>query len=387
MLMYEIFIRFFVLGLMSFGGPIAHIGYFQREFVEKRRWITHQEFSDALSLCQFLPGPASSQLGMYIGYQKGGALGAILAFIGFTFPSFLVLTLAASYQNILDHASVINLIIDAAKLLAVVVVFDAILQMIKKFIFDGKTVFFAVVSMSWVLLGGDVWRQMIPIIIAALFGAMFLQKKTDLADDTKLPESRINKQTLMLGGIFTLGLVVPLLSDHRILEIFGAFYQAGSFVFGGGHVVLPMLEPLVGEFVRPDVLVEGYAAAQLVPGPMFTMASFVGASIPDISPWLGSLIATVGIFLPGALLLFAALPNWQKWMHQPRFAGALILVNASVVGLLQAAFFQPVWQTAIGSYFDVCVVIGGWFLLSRFQWSIFRLMIFFFAYQFVFHTV
>ena len=182
-------------------------------------------------------------------------------------------------------------------------------------------------------------------------------------------------------------MVVPLLSDHRILEIFGAFYQAGSFVFGGGHVVLPMLEPLVGEFVRPDVLVEGYAAAQLVPGPMFTMASFVGASIPDISPWLGSLIATLGIFLPGALLLFAALPNWQKWMHQPRFAGALILVNASVVGLLQAAFFQPVWQTAIGSYFDVCVVIGGWFLLSRYQWSIFRLTIIFFAYQFILHTV
>ncbi|OEE75300.1 chorismate-binding protein [Enterovibrio norvegicus FF-162] len=370
--MLDVFIRFLVLGCMSFGGPVAHIGYFQREFVDKRKWIEEEKFSMALSLCQFLPGPASSQLGMFIGYHRAGYLGAIAAFVGFTFPSFLLLTLAAMYSASLGDATWLTILISAAKLLAVVVVADAIWTMARKFISDAVTFIVCAGSASWILWQSGLLAQLLPIVVAGLLGWLFIRKPVSI-------EAKANKdtsllQTLVLFGVFAALLILPTLSSAPLVSMFNHFYQAGSFVFGGGHVVLPLLQPLIGDAVTGDALVEGYAAAQLVPGPMFTIASYVGASMDGIHPVIGSVIATVAIFLPGALLLFAAIPVWQKVMNHNKFAGSVVLINAAVVGLLVAAFYQPVWVSAVHGIADMVAVVVGFAVLRKFNLSVFWLL-------------
>ncbi|CZF82023.1 putative chromate transport protein [Grimontia celer] len=369
--MLEVLFRFFVLGCMSFGGPVAHIGYFQREFVEKRKWIEEDKFSTALSLCQFLPGPASSQLGMFIGYHRAGYIGAIAAFIGFTFPSFALLTAAAMYSASLGESSALALLISAAKLLAVVVVADAIWTMARKFISDAVTLVVCVASASWILWQSGLVAQLMPILIAGILGWLFI-RKPEVATEAKEPTGI--KQTAILFGVFAALLVLPALSSAPVISLFNHFYQAGSFVFGGGHVVLPLLQPLIGDSVSGDALVEGYAAAQLVPGPMFTIASYIGASMEGINPILGSAVATIAIFLPGALLLFAAIPVWQAVMNHHKFAGSVVLINAAVVGLLVAAFYQPVWMSAVHGVSDVVAVIVGFAVLRKFNLSVFWLL-------------
>ncbi|PML78569.1 chromate efflux transporter [Enterovibrio norvegicus] len=371
--MFEVFYRFFVLGCMSFGGPVAHIGYFQREFVEKRHWIEEETFSTGLSLCQFLPGPASSQLGMYIGYHRAGYLGALAAFVGFTFPSFALLTLAAVYSAKLGDSSVLALLISAAKLLAVVVVADAIWTMAKKFLTDAATALVCFASAAWILWQTGLVAQLMPIVIAGVLGWVFIRKPESVAP--KAREGVNLTQTVSLFGVFAALLVLPALaSGSGLISVFNHFYQAGSFVFGGGHVVLPLLQPLIGDAVSGDALVEGYAAAQLVPGPMFTIASYIGASMDGIPPMLGSVIATLAIFLPGALLLFAALPVWQAVMSHHKFAGAVTLINAAVVGLLVAAFYQPVWVSAVHGIADIVAVVVGFAVMRKFNISVFWLL-------------
>ncbi|STO98704.1 chromate efflux transporter [Grimontia hollisae] len=369
--MLEVLLRFFALGCMSFGGPVAHIGYFQREFVEKRKWIEEEKFSMALSLCQFLPGPASSQLGMFIGYHRAGYLGAVAAFLGFTFPSFALLTVAAMYSTSLGESSALTLIISAAKLLAVVVVADAIWTMARKFISDAVTFSVCIISTAWILWQTGLIAQLMPIVIAGVLGWLFIRKPKTLVEAGK-PEGI--KQTAVLFGVFAIFLVLPALSRAPVVSLFHHFYQAGSFVFGGGHVVLPLLQPLIGDAVPGDVLVEGYAAAQLVPGPMFTIASYIGASMEGMNPVLGSAVATIAIFLPGALLLFAAIPVWQAVMHHHKFAGSVVLINAAVVGLLIAAFYQPVWASAVHGVADIVAVIIGFAVLRKFNLSVFWLL-------------
>ncbi|WP_407333831.1 chromate efflux transporter [Enterovibrio sp. 27052020O] len=370
--MLDVFIRFLVLGCMSFGGPVAHIGYFQREFVDKRKWIEEEKFSMALSLCQFLPGPASSQLGMFIGYHRAGYLGAIAAFVGFTFPSFLLLTVAAIYSASLGDATWLTILIAAAKLLAVVVVADAIWTMARKFISDAVTFVVCTGSACWILWQSGLIAQLLPIAVAGLLGWLFIRKP--VPTEAKANKDTSLTQTWVLFGFFAALLILPTLSSAPLVSMFSHFYQAGSFVFGGGHVVLPLLQPLIGDAVTGDALVEGYAAAQLVPGPMFTIASYVGASMEGIHPVIGSVIATVAIFLPGALLLFAAIPVWQKVMNHNKFAGSVVLINAAVVGLLVAAFYQPVWVSAVHGIADIVAVVVGFVVLRKFNLSVFWLL-------------
>ncbi|MDD1792265.1 chromate efflux transporter [Enterovibrio sp. ZSDZ42] len=370
--MLDVFIRFLVLGCMSFGGPVAHIGYFQREFVDKRKWIEEEKFTMALSLCQFLPGPASSQLGMFIGYHRAGYLGAIAAFVGFTFPSFLLLTLAAIYSAKLGDSTWLSILISAAKLLAVVVVADAIWTMAKKFITNASTLAVCVCSSGWILWQAGLLAQLLPIVVAGVLGWIFIRKPH--SQETSVNKDQSLTQTFVLFGVFVALLVLPSLTSTPLISMFNHFYQAGSFVFGGGHVVLPLLQPLIGDAVSGDALVEGYAAAQLVPGPMFTIASYIGASMDGIHPVVGSLIATLAIFLPGALLLFAALPVWQNVMNHNKFAGSVVLINAAVVGLLVAAFYQPVWMSAVHGISDIIAVVVGFVVLRKFNLSVFWLL-------------
>jgi chromate transporter len=384
--MIAIFYRFLLLGLISFGGPIAHIGYFQKECVGKQKWLTQEKFNEALALCQFLPGPASSQLGMYIGYQKGGYLGALLAFIGFTLPSFTLLTFAAIYTHQLSDNTFFSAFIYAAKLLAVVVVFDAINSMFRKFILDKTTFFVCALAAGVILLFTGLWTQLFVILMAASIGilAAKVKSKISLQITPEIKTPSLKKTSLFLGTFFIFFLL-PSFFDFKLAIIFNYFYQAGSLVFGGGHVVLPLLEPLLNQEINKNVLVEGYAAAQLIPGPMFTIASYIGASFTGINPFLGSIVATLAIFLPGALLLFAALPFWTKVLNHPSLSGAIRFINAAVVGLLIAAFFDPIWVSAIYHYTDIVLVLAGAVLIRFYNLSPFKLILPFFVYAYFLH--
>lgn len=369
--MYDVFIRFLVLGCISFGGPVAHIGYFQREFVEKRQWIGEEKFSMALSFCQFLPGPASTQLGLFIGYHRAGVRGAIAAFLGFTFPSFFLLTFAAIYSAQLEDSPALILLISAAKLLAVVVVADAIWTMAQKFIRCWATFCVCISSTAWILWQTGLMAQLLPILLSGVLGWFFI-RRAEGEKQTFAPVSF--KQPIVLIGLFLFLLIIPVFINSPLISLFNHFYQAGSFVFGGGHVVLPLLQPLIGSTLTDGVLVEAYAAAQLVPGPMFTIASYIGASIDGIHPIVGSIVATMAIFLPGTLLLFAVIPVWQTVMTHQKCAGSIVLINAAVVGLLLAAFYQPVWLSGVHDFADIFAVLIGFYVMRKYTFSVFSLL-------------
>ncbi|WBA19675.1 chromate efflux transporter [Salinivibrio kushneri] len=378
--MIELIKQFFLLGCMSFGGPAAHVGYFERVFVKNKRWLSEETFASGLAMSQFLPGPGSSQLGMYIGYQRAGYLGACGAFVAFTLPSFALLTAAAVLNSSGQASDWVSTIISAAKLLAVVVVIDATVSMGKKFIASWSSAVVAVITTLWLLLTpSGVLYQILPILIAGMVGAIGLAKP----QQSHTAVSIAWRRSASIIGLFLLLLTVPWLFNQTLwVQVFNLFYQAGSFVFGGGHVVLPLLEPIVGDVVTDSALIEGYAAAQLVPGPMFTMASYLGASIDGLSPLWGSIIATIAIFLPGALLMFGVLPIWEAVKTQPRLAGAISLINASVVGLLAAALYQPVWVSAYTQPLDLLPIALGLVALIRWRVSVFWLLLLMMIYQF-----
>ncbi|MCW8329388.1 chromate efflux transporter [Photobacterium sp. SDRW27] len=377
--MFKVLYQFFILGLYGFGGPAAHIGYFQREFVQNKRWLNDQDFTHAVALCQFLPGPASSQLGMYIGYKKAGYLGALCAFAGFTFPSFLLLTFLAIGNQQYNDVAIIDSLISAAKLLAVVVVADALWGMAKKNITDKLTLVVALLTAISVFFSTGLIGQILPILLAASIGYLLSFKS----------ESNSNHNLMIKPNLFVLSMfvillfVMPLVANQsHFFSLFNIFYQAGSFVFGGGHVVLPLLEPMLDGMVEPDTFLSAYAAAQLVPGPMFTMASYLGASAMVDSPVLGSLIATIAVFLPGSLLLFAFLPAWNALFSNNKLKSSILLVNACVVGLLASAFVKPVLLTSIGSIFDVAAVVLGYLLLKYRNCPVWVLIVLLGVYKF-----
>ncbi|PSW20215.1 chorismate-binding protein [Photobacterium sanctipauli] len=381
--MFKVMWQFFLLGLYSFGGPAAHIGYFQREFVQNKKWLSDQDFTHAVALCQFFPGPASSQLGMFIGYKKAGYLGALSAFIGFTFPSFLLLTFLAIGNQQYNDVAFIDTIIQAAKLLAVVVVADALWGMFKKNITSTLTAATALLTGIAVFFSTGLLGQIAPILVAAIVGFIISNRQAAARNDSTVsPAIRPN---MAIFAVFAVLLVaMPFLaSTSEFLNLFNVFYQAGSFVFGGGHVVLPLLEPMLEGMVEPDTFLSAYASAQLVPGPMFTMASYLGASAIADSPILGSLVATIAVFLPGSLLLFAFLPAWNALFSNKKLKASILLVNASVVGLLASAFVKPVILTSIHSIFDVVAVLIGFYLLKYKNCPVWLLIIGLAAYQFV----
>ncbi|MBQ4665304.1 chromate efflux transporter [Aeromonas hydrophila] len=361
--MGQVFIQFLWLGCVSFGGPAAHIGYFQRTFVERLGWLTQAEFAQSLALCQLLPGPASSQLGFAIGRQRAGLGGALAAFAGFTLPSFLLLLAAATGLGQLGN----NLWLDAAlhglKLLALVVVADAVLTMSRQFCKTTRNQGIMVATAAALWWQPGLLTQLVMLAGAALLCARVGAPQTpgpqpSLAQST--PVHQPHWPTLLLFALLFVGL--PLLGGP-VGQLVADFYRAGSLVFGGGHVVLPLLAESVGHSLNQQQFLTGYSLAQLVPGPMFTLATYLGAQLLPASPVGGALLATLALFLPGFLLLWAMGPCWQSWLARPRLAGAVAGINAAVVGLLLAALYQPVWQSAVLAPTDLALAAVGFYLL------------------------
>lgn len=335
------------LGLTSFGGPIAHLGYFHEEYVRKRKWMDEKSYADLVALCQFLPGPASSQVGIGIGVMRAGVLGGILAFIGFTLPSVIALILFALVLQGLDIGDVSW--IHGLKIVAVVVVAHAILGMAQKLTPDLQRKSIALFALVGTLLWQTAFTQVGVIILSGLVGYLIYKNHTD-NDDVKLifPISR-KLGLICLSLFFGLLVFLPILREFTSINwiaMFDSFYRSGSLVFGGGHVVLPLLER---EFVPTGWMDEatflaGYGATQAVPGPLFTFAAYIGAVIGG---WQGGLLASIAIFLPAFLLILGTLPFWEQLRRNPKITGALMGVNAAVVGILISAFYHPIWTSAI----------------------------------------
>ncbi|MGZ9897170.1 chromate efflux transporter [Shewanella gaetbuli] len=360
--MWQIFSRFLALGLISFGGPAAHIGYFRETFVKELNWLDEKQYGSIVALSQFMPGPGSSQVGFAIGYHKGGLAGALAAFLGFTLPSFLLLFLFAVTSAKWLQVDAVAGAIHGLKLLAVVVVADATLAMFKQYC-QRKTAQCLMLATAFCLLViPSLLTQMVVLAVAAVIGCLVLTRGDNISPETS--PIKLNYSWL---GLFIIGLVASFFLANKpdsVGQIFGQFYQVGSLVFGGGHVVLPLLEANVGELVTQDRFLTGYALAQAIPGPMFTLATFLGADIWQESPMLGAIVATVAIFVPGFLLMLVGLKSWHAISQRPVIAGGLAGVNSAVVGLLLAALYQPVFTTGVMSSLDMGLVLVGFGVLK-----------------------
>lgn len=364
----EVWKSFIKLGFTAFGGPVAHIGFFRQEFVERQRWLTDNQFSQLLAICQFLPGPASSQMGMAIGLIRAGWAGAFAAFIAFTLPSAIVLFGFAGLAMSLDNATGIA-IINGLKLVAVAVVAHALLGMSKTLTPDWTRRGIAFAAVIILLLATSTWMQLLVILLGGIVGIWLCQARHLESSEIKVPYSQ--RSAVVLGMLFTALLLASFLSttssESTPFNLFANFYQAGALVFGGGHVVLPLLEQgTVGNgWMTTDTFLAGYGAAQAVPGPLFTLSTYLGANIDTglASGW-SALIATLAIFLPGFLLLLALLPFWGKLTATPKAAAAVAGVNAAVVGLLAAAWYDPVITSSIKSWADIIIAIAGFMILA-----------------------
>ncbi|MBW3527511.1 chromate efflux transporter [Shewanella sp. NKUCC05_KAH] len=362
--MLQIFLRFFTLGLMSFGGPAAHIGYFRQTFVNELGWLDDKRYASLVALSQFMPGPGSSQVGFAIGYQRGGLVGALAAFAGFTLPSFILMYLLAVTTSAWLANHYVQGMIYGLKLMAVVVVADAVLAMFKQFCQRKSARLLMLVSAAAILIAPSMWTQILLLLGAATIGIYKLSATQD--DTAPLAPIRLNYIYLLLFFVLLIGsfFIVDLGSEAWI---FGEFYRVGSLVFGGGHVVLPLLETAVGDTIGGDRFLTGYAFAQAVPGPMFTFATFLGAEVMLDKPFMGACIATAAIFLPGFLLMLVGLKSWHAIAARPKIAGAIAGVNACVVGLLAAALYQPVFSQAVFSGKDMALVLLGFGALKLFK--------------------
>ncbi|EKF9217712.1 TPA: chromate efflux transporter [Vibrio cholerae] len=357
--MLTIFRTFFALGWVSFGGPAAHIGYFRHTFVEKLRWVSEQEYAQFVALSQFLPGPGSSQVGFAIGYHRGGLAGAWAAFLGFTLPSVLIMLLLAGLSSHLLDTPLFDQVIHGLKLLAIIVVADACLTMYRNFCHQRLTAGLCVLTAVAITLAPSLLTQFAVLLLAALVG----QARLAPQPSSSLEAFRPSWLSLLLFVSLLLGL--PLLAaSSPLVELFGHFFQAGSLVFGGGHVVLPLLQNALGDSLSTDQFLTGYAAAQAVPGPMFTLATYLGYVLTPEMPVVGALIATLAVFLPGFLLLLGVLKNWSALAQRPKVAGAMQGVNACVVGLLLAALYQPVWSSTVHAPLDWAALLVGFFLFK-----------------------
>ncbi|MBW8191042.1 chromate efflux transporter [Neiella marina] len=364
--MWQIFKQFFALGWVSFGGPAAHLGYFQRHFVHKLGWLDQPRYAQLIALSQFLPGPGSSQVGFAIGYQRAGLLGGLAAFIGFTAPSFAIMAAIALLNTSLTDNSFYQGVIHSLKLFAVVIVADAVITMSKQFWSKQTSLLIGLVSTVVMLLQQGLWTQLLVLAGAAVIGAsqpeMTAPTEKPCVDD-KACSSPLWWALVLFGLLF---FVLPLIAGQSsLVALFSEFFQAGSLVFGGGHVVLPLLQESLAGQISQDSFLLGYASAQAIPGPMFTLATFLGAELTPSSPLLGALVATVAIFAPGLLLMVGLLNSWQALVARPRLAGAISAVNAAVVGLLVSAWYAPVFTSSVFLKQDFAAVVVGFVLLRQ----------------------
>ena len=374
---FEVLTVFLRLGMTSFGGPIAHIGYFRREFVERRRWLDDKAFTDLVGLCQFLPGPASSQTGFSIGWLRAGWAGGLAAWCGFTLPSVLLMLAFAAIAPDLGGPFGTG-VIHGLKLVAVAVVAQAVWDMARRLCPDRRRAAIALAAVALLSFLTTAFAQLIVIAAGAVLGLVLCRTDAGEPARTVAPNAghfRVSRTAgviaLIAFCVLLLGLPLPGTSvAAQGVRVFEAFYRSGALVFGGGHVVLPLLqrETVATGWVAPNVFLAGYGAAQAVPGPLFTFAAFLGwtmAAPPN--HWSGALLATVGIFLPGLLLVVAALPWWQALRARPAMASALAGVNAAVVGLLATAFYSPLWTSAVQSQIDFAIACLAFFLLTRWR--------------------
>lgn len=366
----DIFYRFFILGLVSFGGPIAHIAYFKKTFVDKLKWLDDESYSKIVALSQFLPGPSSSQVGFTIGLKRGGIFGGILAFIAFTLPSFLFLYFLWYFGVFQNDNSYINSVIYALKLFAVVVVLDATFGMFRSFCKDKNTIAIFIFASILLILFSSVFNQIFVLILCAILGFLFIKTENK------------NKEKIILPNFLILGIFLVLLFlafsfefKNELVNLFFDFYKSGSLVFGGGHVVLPLLQESLGNQVFDDTFLIAYSLAQTVSGPMFTIATYLGADIIKDSPFIGALVATFGIFLGGFLLILAFYKSFESFSKNEKLSRIITAINSGVVALLFATLVNTIIPAAIYSVFDVVLVIIGFVLIRYFKINIFYIIL------------
>ncbi|MBB3045910.1 chromate transporter [Litorivivens lipolytica] len=366
---------FLKLGLTSFGGPTAHIGFFRTEFVERRRWLSDHQFAHLLAVCQFLPGPASSQLGFCIGLQRAGWLGALGAFIGFTLPSAIVLVAFAVALPLLSSTAG-EAVIHGLKLVACAVVADALIGMGGKLCPDWRRRLLALVSALVMIAAASSLMQLGVVLVAGLVGTIILK---DLPASDR-PEINVPYGHRLGGALIAvffaifvaLSLGAASQQEANAVTVAEAFYRAGALVFGGGHVVLPLLEnSTVGQgWLSPEKFLAGYGAAQAIPGPMFSFAAYLGSVISTpLSSMSSAGIALLFMFLPGFLLVAGILPFWSSLSRHTVMSRAVGGVNAAVVGLLAAALYTPIITSGIARLIDLAIVLVGFILLFRWRLS------------------
>jgi chromate transporter len=366
----EVFLVFLRLGLTSFGGPVAHLGYFREEFVARRKWLDERAYADLVALCQFLPGPASSQVGMAVGLSRAGYAGALAAWTAFTLPSALALVLFAFGVEALGNTAG-SAWLHGLKVAAVAVVAQAVLGMARSLAPDRERATLAVVAALIALAVPTAWGQVGAIVLGGLAGVTLLRVSAVPTDHVAMPLSvgrTAGAVALILFFVLLIGL--PLLAARTgslPIDLADAFYRSGSLVFGGGHVVLPLLQAEVVPpgWVTNDQFLAGYGAAQAVPGPLFTFAAYLGAVIGG---WWAAALCLVAVFAPSFLLVVGGLPYWEDLRRKVWAQSALRGVNAAVVGLLLAALYNPVWTAGIKGPQDFAIGVAAFLLL--FMWNV-----------------
>ena len=365
----EVLRAFLKLGLTSFGGPIAHLGYFRDELVVRRKWIDEAGYADLVALCQFLPGPASSKVGFALGLLRGGPLGALAAWSAFTLPSAILLVVFA-YAATAFSGPVGSGLLHGLKVVAVAVVAQAVWGMARTLAPDRERAGIALAAVLIVVFAAGAVGQVAAIVVGGLAGLLFCRNGP--AAGANHLSFRVSRRigVFCLAAFFLLLFLLPVAaaaSGSQGLSLVDAFYRAGSLVFGGGHVVLPMLQAEVVNpgWIADDAFLAGYGAAQAVPGPLFTFAAYLGAVMgPAPNGILGAMICLVAIFAPGFLLLVGTLPFWDRFRRRPLAQAAMRGTNAAVVGILGAALYSPVWTSAILRPHDFALSLTGFILLT-----------------------
>ena len=378
--LWEIVWVAFKLGCTSFGGPVAHLGYFHAEYVQRRRWLSEAAYADLVALCQFLPGPASSQLGFSIGLLRGGVPGGLLAWLGFTLPSAVAMTLCGYGVAAIGDVSQAGWL-KGLKLAAVAVVAQAVWTMATKLCPDRARASVGLVAAATTLAFSTVALSQVVVLMAGgVFG--WARLRTNTREQTPLAEAVLVVPGFgRKGAVVSLALFFVLLgglplwrstSVNPVLAVFDSFYRSGALVFGGGHVVLPLLraETVTPGWVADDRFLAGYGLAQAMPGPLFTFAAYMGTVLTAPYPhgWSGAILCLGAIFLPAGLLVLGVLPFWEDVRRRPAAQGALRGANAAVVGLLLAALYQPVFTSAVHEPIDLVVVLGAFGLLVLWRW-------------------
>ena len=364
----DILFSFFLLGLTSFGGPIAHIGYFRNVFVKQKKWLDEKTYLDFVSLCNFLPGPSSSQVGMSIGYHFKGISGSLLAWLGFTLPSAIILMIFGyaifNFENSISYG-----LLQGLKAIVVVIVLQAILGMRKNLLKDSFDYMIVFITTVILIIFPSSLNQFLCLLLSGFFG-LIIYKKDKQSEIKNNIQIKINFLSyLPLIFFFSLLFLLPFLSEFfnsNILNLASSFYRIGSLVFGGGHVVLPLLQEefVSSGMIEKDIFLAGYGAAQAIPGPLFTFSSYLGVFFKsEFSIFLISLLCLFFIFLPSFLLIIGIMPIWQELKKMDIIIRSFKGINASVIGLLVAAFYDPIITSSLRSLEDMVLIIIAFVLL------------------------